>query len=120
MVQTVPVGNGPSAIAYGLGALWVANGGDGTVSKIEPTSGKPVRTFAAGPGASGITTGFGSVWVTSERTGNVSRVDPRTGMVERTINVGNGAGAIAVGAAPSGWPTTSTGRSAGSTQRPTA
>src|SRR5207344_122751 len=75
------------------------NGGDNSVSKIDPTRGKVVRRLGAGPpGASRIATGFGSLWVTNERMGNVSRLHPKTGAVVRTINVGNGPRAIAMGA----------------------
>ena len=33
----IPVGNGPSGVAVGAGAVWVANRSDGTVSRIDPT-----------------------------------------------------------------------------------
>ena len=34
--STIPVGSAPSGVAVGAGAVWVANSGDGTVSKIDP------------------------------------------------------------------------------------
>ena len=36
---TTSVGNEPAAVAVGPDAVWVANGADGTVSKIDPSSG---------------------------------------------------------------------------------
>jgi len=36
VVTTVPVGNGPTGIAFGAGAVWVANSLDGTVMRIDP------------------------------------------------------------------------------------
>lgn len=36
LVTTVDVGERPSGIATGAGAVWVANAGDGTVTRIEP------------------------------------------------------------------------------------
>ncbi len=36
VVQTVSVGGGPAGVATGGGAVWVANGLDGTVSRIDP------------------------------------------------------------------------------------
>ena len=37
-IKTVPVGRGASALAFGHGAIWVANTGDDTVTRIEPVS----------------------------------------------------------------------------------
>jgi streptogramin lyase len=34
--QPVPVGDRPAGIAVGEGAVWVANSGDGTVTRIVP------------------------------------------------------------------------------------
>ena len=36
VVQTIPVGNSPSGITTGGGAVWVTNSLDGTVSRIDP------------------------------------------------------------------------------------
>ena len=36
MIASIPVGNGPDGIACGDGFIWVANGLDGTVTKIDP------------------------------------------------------------------------------------
>ena len=36
VIQTIPVGSGPAGIAVGGGYVWVTNGLDGTVSKIDP------------------------------------------------------------------------------------
>ena len=38
VTQTIGVGSGPSAVAYGAGAVWVANTLDGTVSRIDPST----------------------------------------------------------------------------------
>jgi DNA-binding beta-propeller fold protein YncE len=80
-VDRITAGNGPTAIAYGLGAVWVANGGDATVSKIDSKRGAVVQTLDAVPGATAIAVGFGSLWVVSERMGSVSRLDPGSGAV---------------------------------------
>ncbi len=119
LVQTIPVGNGPTAITYGFGALWVANAADGTVSKIDGRKGELARTFDAVPGSSGMTTGFGSLWITSERTAEVSRIDPgRVSWSGRSQSV-TGRVQLRPEPASCGWPTASTGRSAGSTRRRT-
>ena len=36
VVDTIPVGDGPSGIAVVDGTVWVANEADGTLSRIEP------------------------------------------------------------------------------------
>jgi class 3 adenylate cyclase/DNA-binding beta-propeller fold protein YncE len=56
-----PVGRGPSGVAVGAGAVWVANSRDGTVSRVDATSGK-VETIRLGASPGGIVAAFGSVW----------------------------------------------------------
>jgi YVTN family beta-propeller protein len=36
VVETIPVGAGPTGIGYGVGAVWVANNLDQPVSRIQP------------------------------------------------------------------------------------
>ena len=38
VVASVPVGTNPVALASSPGALWVVNGSDDTVSKVNPTT----------------------------------------------------------------------------------
>ena len=33
--DTIPVGTSPAGVAVGMGSVWVTNGGDGTVSRID-------------------------------------------------------------------------------------
>ena len=44
--------------------MWVANGGDGTVSRIDPETNKVVETIEIGHRPLGIAVGNGLVWVT--------------------------------------------------------
>jgi class 3 adenylate cyclase/DNA-binding beta-propeller fold protein YncE len=53
------------AIAVRGGAVWTANGGDGTVSRINAHSGQ-ARTIRVGGNPSGIGVGAGVVWVSVE------------------------------------------------------
>jgi virginiamycin B lyase len=57
------VGDGPAAIAVGAGAVWVANAGDGTISRIDPRSFEVVKTIKTGNAPAGIAVGGGFVWV---------------------------------------------------------
>ena len=54
VVQTIPVGNGPSGIAIGAGAVWVVNSLDGTVSRIDPGTNTVVQKITVGGGPLGI------------------------------------------------------------------
>jgi YVTN family beta-propeller protein len=92
-----PVGNRPTAVASGVGSVWVANSVDGTVSRIEPNrEERPVIRVPGTPG--GIAAGEGAVWVTDATGHSLSQISPDSNTVVRDdISVGNGAGAVAVG-----------------------
>jgi YVTN family beta-propeller protein len=62
--ETIPVGNGPSGIAFGADRVWVANRKDGTVSTIDPQT-REVGTRRLGfrPAAVAVVTEQRTVWV---------------------------------------------------------
>jgi YVTN family beta-propeller protein len=95
--RSIPVGTGPGGIAYGLGAVWVANATDGTVSRVDPRSGTavPIRVGNDPTGVAVDPIGR-AVWVTNGTDGTVSRIDVATGAVS-TIQVGNGPAGVVVG-----------------------
>ena len=59
---SVQVGDHPSAVTVGAGAVWVASG-DGTVSRIDPETDTVTKTIVLGGAPSGIGYGSGTVWV---------------------------------------------------------
>jgi class 3 adenylate cyclase/streptogramin lyase len=59
--QTFPVGKGPSGVAVGEGAVWVANSRDGTVSRVG-TQGGETQTISLGQTPGGIVADYGAVW----------------------------------------------------------
>ena len=59
---SIQVGQHPSAIAAGAGAVWVASA-DGTVTRIDPNTHRVTNTIAIGGTPSGIAVGAGLVWV---------------------------------------------------------
>jgi YVTN family beta-propeller protein len=63
IVADVPVGNAPSSIAVGEGAVWVLNADDHTVSKIDSESLRVVKTFSTATESTDLDVGEGSVWV---------------------------------------------------------
>ncbi len=95
--RSISVGSGPSGIAFGLGAVWVANATDGTVSRVDPESGTAVQ-IPVGNDPTGIAVdpSARAVWVTNGTDGTVSRIDAATGNV-LPIRVGNGPAGVAVG-----------------------
>ena len=97
--QTIPVGNGPAAIAVGDGFVWVANSLGGTVWQIDPrkNGGQAVKRIAVGNGPTGIAYGLGGVWVANSIDRTVVRIDPRSGAPGKPISVNDGADALAVG-----------------------
>jgi peptide/nickel transport system substrate-binding protein len=93
--QTDPVstvartGNGADAIAVSSGTVWVANGFDGTVSKVSARTGR-TETIPVGVSPTGIAVGAGGVWVASQTSGVVIHLDSAGHFVSR----------IAVGTSP--------------------
>jgi class 3 adenylate cyclase/streptogramin lyase len=59
--ETFTVGRGPSGVAIGEGAVWVANSRDGTVSRVDLEDGEQ-ETVELGAVPGGIITDFGDVW----------------------------------------------------------
>ncbi len=79
------------SIAIGAGSLWVLtneNGTDsGTLSRLDPQSGKVIANIAVKPKSHAAIFAFGSVWVTSTGGGSVARVDPHTNAMTADIPV---------------------------------
>ncbi len=61
--KQIGVGDGPTAVAFGAGAVWVANVNDGTVSRIDPETYEVVETIEVGNAPAGIAVSGGRVWV---------------------------------------------------------
>src|SRR5262249_52463938 len=97
--QTIAVGSGPAAIAYGGGFVWVADSLAGEVTQIDPQAngGQVVARIPVGNGPSGIAYGLGAVWVANSPDRTVVRIDPLTGVAGRPIPVDAGADAVAAG-----------------------
>src|SRR5215208_920615 len=64
-IVTIPVGSDPAALAFGDGALWVAERGDGTVAQISPVSNKVTRRIERVNAPSALAAGDGAVWIAS-------------------------------------------------------
>jgi YVTN family beta-propeller protein len=99
LVADVPVGNGPTSVATGEDAVWVADAQDDSVVRIDPHTVGVVDRIPVGNAPSGIAVGAGAVWVANSLDGTVSRIDPRTNDVVQRIPVGVMPTAVAAGLA---------------------
>ena len=90
------MGNLPAAIASGPSGVWVANQGDDTVNRIDPTTGTVTRKVQVGGRPDGIAVGPHAVWVANGEDGTVIQINPATGQPSGPIAVGSGPAGIAV------------------------
>ena len=67
----------PRGDATGFGSIWVANGGDRTVSRIDASTGRVgLEPITVGMAPDGIAIDDQWVWVTNRLDGTLSRIDP--------------------------------------------
>ena len=87
--ERIDVGAEPSAVLVAGRFVWVADSGDGTVSRIEQSNwnGSPQRIDVGGRPDS-LAFGAGSVWVAGASDHVIVRLDVSTGDVEDRIPVG--------------------------------
>ena len=98
VVQQIPVGSAPSAVAITGKDVWVTNSGDGTVSRVNADVGMVVQTITVGNLPIAIAAGRSGVWVANEGDDTVDRIDPATGDVTtKGIQVGGRPDGIAAG-----------------------
>ena len=88
ILETIPVGDRPFAVAVGEGSVWVSNLDDATVSRIDPVTNEVVATIDVGGGEGRLAVGEGVVWVANAETDTVSKIDPGTNEVVATIDPG--------------------------------
>ena len=82
------VGTDPVAVAIGFGAAWVANAGNGSITRV-PLDGSKIETLGLNDSPSAIATGAGYVWVVSRPSGKVIRIDPKTKLVDKSVRLAN-------------------------------
>ncbi len=94
---TSPRGVLPGQVAFGAGAAWVANVGDGTVWRIDASSNR-IKRIVVGSQPTDVAVGYGSAWVPCLGRNAVWRIEAATGKVEAIIPTGNEPLALAAGA----------------------
>ena len=85
--RTVALGESPSALACGAGAVWAVAGG--RLMQIDPATGLTRRAGDVGAGVSALAVADSAVWAANPLTGIVSRVDPKRGVVTGTFTLGS-------------------------------
>ena len=76
-------------VTAGFGALWVGDGFDNAVHKVDPATGAILATIPVGNGAFGVLrAGEGAVWIANAGDNTVSKIDPTSNDVVATIDVG--------------------------------
>jgi class 3 adenylate cyclase len=85
VVARVSVGNAPTAVAVGAGAVWVVNSRDGTLSEVSP-DGHVVRTVGTTGVPADVTTDAGQVWVAA-RPNVVLELDPATAAITHRLTL---------------------------------
>jgi peptide/nickel transport system substrate-binding protein len=91
------VGAGASAAVSEDGDVWVANTDEGTVQRLDGTTGKPAPPLAVGPQPVAVAVGMGSVWVLDEAGGTLTQINPAAGRIVATTPVVVGGTALAAG-----------------------
>ena len=72
----------------GAGSVWQTDNEGDHVLRIDPVTGKVVKSIPVGSAPAGVAVTAGSVWVAEEHSGAVTRIDPATNKVLATIPVG--------------------------------
>jgi DNA-binding beta-propeller fold protein YncE len=117
VIASIAVGSRAGTPAIGLGAVWIPNTGDGTVSKIDPASNRAIATLRVGDAypfyqsvcrpygsihsfmvttfhvrrcdlPSSVATGYGLLWVTKNDTKEILALDPKDGHQVAAIPIG--------------------------------
>lgn len=98
-VGSTLAGQGPAGIAAGSGSIWVANSGDSSVQRFDPTTFKqgPLDQRGVSRTPSGIAAGEGAVWVASASDDVVTWIDLGSKSTI-PIRVGDGPTNVVVGA----------------------
>ncbi len=84
---------GAAGVAVGEGSVWVTSQAEGTVTRLDPTTGqREGRAIEVGPQPTDVAVGGGGVWVANseQMNGTISRIDPDSGEAGDPIKVAKG------------------------------
>jgi virginiamycin B lyase len=102
LVSTYPVGAAAAegGIAYGAGSVWLIVDRSGDLARIEPTSGKTLRTYRVPAGSCNPRFSNGTIWVSHAEGADLTGLNTMTGKITTIATGPNprfltaGAGAI--------------------------
>jgi ABC-type transport system substrate-binding protein/class 3 adenylate cyclase/streptogramin lyase len=87
VAKAVPVGTRPVALVAGVGSLWVANLDDKSITRVDPTSERPVRSISLPGSPTALAATEHAVWVGAGARG-LSKIDPAYDQVTATRRIG--------------------------------
>jgi YVTN family beta-propeller protein len=103
VVRQISVGNTPTAVAVGDGAIWVLNSNEETLSRLDATQMIVVKSIGTGAGPIDLAVGAGAVWV-AQTSHTLVRIDPSSEVAETSrIPASSGAAVSQSGAALPSW-----------------
>ncbi len=90
LVTVLPIGPAASegGIATSKDSVWLVTDGKGTLTRIDPETGRPRQRIALPAGSFNPLYSGGFVWVTGHDSGVLSVVDARSGKLAATVPVG--------------------------------
>jgi peptide/nickel transport system substrate-binding protein len=91
---TESVGNNPTAIIHAFDSIWVTNHLDGTVSRLDPSTGRQEGVLTVGDGPGALAAADGRVWVANEFDDTLTTIDPGEG-VDDIVAVGSSVSSLA-------------------------
>ena len=95
--QKLTVPNGAGAIAVGEGGVWLANGLENTVTRIDPETHAISGVIQVGEQPGALAVGEGSLWVAHAVGKTVWRIDPATSTKGPEVTLRDAPTAIAIG-----------------------
>jgi peptide/nickel transport system substrate-binding protein len=97
-VGTITPGGTPTALAFGAGSLWVADGEGRQVAQVDPVQNKVLQRIDAANAPRSLALAGGALWVVSGVDGSVHRIKLDRPQAARAVRLGARATAIAAGA----------------------
>jgi YVTN family beta-propeller protein len=89
------VGQGPSAVTFAFGSIWVASELDASVTRVNPSTGRVQAAVPVGEGPRSLANAGGQLWVSSPQDGSLAAIDPASDSVVSTIPITGEASSLA-------------------------
>jgi streptogramin lyase len=103
VTATVTIGGAPTGLTWGVGSIWVANYGDGTVDRVDPERNRVTARVDLHASPYDVAFGAESVWASSFDSSAVTRIDPKSNAVVARIDIGGSEQARIVATASGVW-----------------